>query len=111
MSPVDHVLAARPRVQRRKKIKRRWRRCTVSIILFFLLVPTRNKKRLFPLPSLSVRDKGKEEKKNRYGGRVSTPLDELQYASGRDSGYRRAQYRLVGFTVVCIHVPPSQRGR
>lgn len=52
----------------------------------------------------------REREKERYGGRVSTPLDELQYAGGRNSGYRRAQHRLVGFTV-CIHVPPSQRGR
>lgn len=47
----------------------------------------------------------REREKGRYGGRVSMPLDELQYAGGRDSGYRRAQHRLVGFTV-CIHVAP-----
>lgn len=72
MSPVDHVLAAGPRVQRRKKIKRRWRtlhRVYHSLFIFWYRHGT--KKRLFPLPPLSVRDKGKGEKK-RYGGRVST---------------------------------------
>lgn len=44
--------------------------------LFFFWYRHGTKKRLFPLLPLSVRDKGEGEKKNWYGGRVSTPLDE-----------------------------------
>lgn len=82
MSPVDHVLAARPRVQRRKKIERRWRRCTMSITLsFFSGTDTEQKKRLFPLPPLSVRDKGKRGKK-KTGTEVESPRTTVRGWSG-----------------------------
>lgn len=77
MSPVEHVLAARPRVQRRKKIKRRWRRCTVSITLFFAGTDT-EQKTSFPSTSSICSRQGKGK---RNGTEVESPRLSTNYST------------------------------
>lgn len=113
--PSQRHVSSRPRVGCKaacaEKEKNRTSLATLHRVyhsLFFSGTDT-EQKNVYLLYLFETRERKKKKPVRRQSLHASRRT--IQYAGGRDSGYRRAQHRLVGFTVVCTHVPPSQRGR